>query len=208
VEQFTLRDIKPIEDYELTRRAFFSFADHISRERGVLVGPSVLVIFENRQTILFQLQETLRSSGIRQPSSMLEELEAYNRLLPGRNELVAVMLAEVRASGERTGVPTLPDGDSAVELLVGTRCRVRAVMEDVRLRRLRKGALAYLRFPLAPNQVYSLRKLWTHASIRIDGPGYQHQQELPMECRRSLLADLGSRTRPRSVTDGDGSSAK
>ena len=46
----------------------------------------VTLVFENRRTLLFQIQEMIRVERIFEPSKIQEELDVYNALLPGTGE--------------------------------------------------------------------------------------------------------------------------
>ena len=52
------------------------------------------LLFENAQTVWYQVQEMLRSERITSEAGIAHELDTYNELLPGPNELAATMLIE------------------------------------------------------------------------------------------------------------------
>jgi hypothetical protein len=93
----TLDDILPLEEYAGRRREFFeSTSRYLDRYRRVRIGPRVTLLFENRQTLWFRVQELLRIARLTEPTRVQQELDLYNRLLPGRDRLQAALLIEVQ----------------------------------------------------------------------------------------------------------------
>ncbi|MBI4861261.1 MAG: DUF3501 family protein [Candidatus Riflebacteria bacterium] len=211
MHKLTLKDIKPISDYEETRRAFQAYVAVLRRDRFVPVGPRVNILFENRQTILFRLQETLRAANILESTRMLEEVAAFNQLLPDPGELVATMYVEFPAADGAQDASRLDrdkgaEGPSsrgiaaAVSLQLGARLRVPATSHPFP-RSSQARAVYYLRFALSRAAVQALRDPTAQVIVRIEEPGYRHQHALGLECRRSLAADLGGRGKRRPAAD-------
>src|SRR5438552_14756914 len=89
----TLDDILPLEEYAARRREFFeSISRYLDRYRRVRIGPRVTLLFENRQTLWFRIQELLRIARLAEPRRVQQELDIYNRMLPARDCLQAVLL--------------------------------------------------------------------------------------------------------------------
>src|SRR5437764_7869558 len=89
-------DLLPLEEYAARRREFFeSHARYLDRYRRVRIGPRLTLLFENRQTLWFRVQELLRIARLAEPARVLEELNLYNRLLPARGRLQAALLIGV-----------------------------------------------------------------------------------------------------------------
>src|SRR3954447_25274296 len=92
----TVDDLLPLEEYAGQRREFFeSLGHYLDRYRRVRLGPSVTLLFENRQTLWFRVQELLRIARLTEPGLVQQELDLYNRLLPGRNQLQATLLIDI-----------------------------------------------------------------------------------------------------------------
>src|SRR5207245_10435620 len=89
-------DLLPLEEYAGRRREFFEAqCRYLDRYRRVRVGPRAALLFENRQTLWFRVQEVLRIARLADPPRVRQELDLYNRLLPGPNRLHAALLVEV-----------------------------------------------------------------------------------------------------------------
>jgi hypothetical protein len=92
----TLDDLLPLEEFAAKRRELFdAHGRYLDRYRRVRIGPHVTLLFENRQTLWFRLQEVLRVARLAEPGRVQRELDLYNRLLPGRDRLQAALLVNV-----------------------------------------------------------------------------------------------------------------
>jgi hypothetical protein len=92
----TLDDLVPLDEYAGRRREFFeSLQRYLDRHRRVRIGPRLMLVFENRQTLWFRIQEVLRVARLADPERVQQELDVYNRLLPGRERLQAALVLDV-----------------------------------------------------------------------------------------------------------------
>jgi hypothetical protein len=95
--------MKPIErgevmglaDYESIRDRFRARVIAEKKARRVALGANASCIFENRDTVLMQIQEMLRTERITREPSIVHEIETYNELIPGAHELSATILIEI-----------------------------------------------------------------------------------------------------------------
>jgi hypothetical protein len=96
VKALTPDDLLPLEEFVVRRRELFeAHSRYLDRYRRVRIGPRLTLLFENRQTLWFRLQEILRVARLAEPTRVRRELDLYNRLLPGRNCLQAALLLSV-----------------------------------------------------------------------------------------------------------------
>ena len=92
----TVEDLLPLDEYASRRREFFeSHRRYVDRYRRARIGPHATLVFENRQTLWFRVQEILRVARLADPVRLQEELDLYNELLPRRDRLQAALLIEV-----------------------------------------------------------------------------------------------------------------
>jgi hypothetical protein len=92
----TLDDLLPLDEYASRRRELHgSLQRYVDRYRRVRLGPRLTLLFENRQTLWFRVHEVLRVARLAEPARVQQELNVYNRLLPGRGRLQAALLIEV-----------------------------------------------------------------------------------------------------------------
>ena len=95
MKPLTVDDIQNLHEYELARAAFRSRVIEIKGRRRVPLGPLMTLVFENRDTVRFQVQEMLRVERIVQPDKVLHEIETYNELVPGPGEIAATLFIEI-----------------------------------------------------------------------------------------------------------------
>ena len=70
----TQTDLLSHADYETQRPAFQREVIGLKKRRRIEVGPLVTLIFENRETLRFQIQEMIRAERIFEPAKIQEEL--------------------------------------------------------------------------------------------------------------------------------------
>lgn len=87
-------DLYNLETYAVERAAFRSRVLAHKQLRKLHLGEHVTLLFEDRLTIQYQIQEMLRIERIFEPAAIQEELDAYNPLIPGGCDLKATMLVE------------------------------------------------------------------------------------------------------------------
>src|SRR5258706_16155320 len=87
--------------YERIRERFLRSVIERKQPRYVKLGPNMTALFENRDSVLLQVQEMLRTERITQEKAIEHELETYNALLPGERELSATLFIEYPERDER-----------------------------------------------------------------------------------------------------------
>jgi hypothetical protein len=75
----------------------------LKERRRVEVGPYLSFVFENRETLLFQIQEMCRAERIIDDARIQEEIDVYSALLPGPGELSATLFIEIADKDQRSG---------------------------------------------------------------------------------------------------------
>ncbi len=180
-------DLLPLEEFAGQRRQHFeAHRRYVDRYRRVRLGPRLALVFENRQTLWFRVQEVLRVARLADPLRVREELAVYNRLLPGRGRLQAALLIE--AAEESAAWPTLR-GDE-VRLRVGG-AAVPAELVTCRPEDCAVGAAHWLHFSLDDTARRRLADFRHPAHVEVVNPSYAHQSDpLAEEVRQSLLDDL------------------
>jgi predicted RNA binding protein with dsRBD fold (UPF0201 family) len=84
MQQIHLSEIKNLVEYEKVRDAMRARVIELKRNRRVAVGDNLTFLFENRDTVLFQIQEMVRTERIVDEARIQEEIDAYNALVRGR----------------------------------------------------------------------------------------------------------------------------
>ncbi len=189
----TLDDLVPLAEFAGRRRELVtSLRRYVDRYRRVRIGPRLTLLFENRQTLWFRLHEVLRVARLAEPGRVQQELDVYNRLLPGRGRLQAALLIDVtdetRLAEELAPWQALRGED--LPLCVGSRCfpanLVTCRPEDRTL-----GAAHWVQFVLGADGRRLLADYLQPAHFACLLPAYSHHGEpLSDDVRQSLLDDL------------------
>src|ERR1035437_5885215 len=91
----TLSDISNIAEYEKQRPAYRQRVIDAKKNRRIHVGPVMTFVFENRDTVLFQIQEMVRTERLVHDEHIQHEIDTYSLLLPSHDELSATLLLEI-----------------------------------------------------------------------------------------------------------------
>lgn len=91
-----LSDVVNLVEYEKVRGAMRRRVIELKRARRVTVGAHLSFVFENRDTLLFQIQEMCRTERITDEARVQEEIAVYGALLPGPGELSASLMIEIQ----------------------------------------------------------------------------------------------------------------
>src|SRR3954452_25145635 len=118
--KLTVDDIADLRAYERERAEFRAHVIEIKKLRRVSVGPFVTFVFENRETIRFQIQEMARVEKIISDEGIEAELRAYNPLIPEPGHLSTTMFIELTTEAQlREWLPKLVGIERLVEIRVG-----------------------------------------------------------------------------------------
>jgi hypothetical protein len=88
-------EILPLGDYEQIRPHFRARIIEEKRARRVRLGAELAVSFENRDTVLLQIQEMLRTERITAEPAIAHEITTYNDLVPGPDQLSLILWVEI-----------------------------------------------------------------------------------------------------------------
>ena len=75
MNKLTLTDIRPLSEYEPIRKDFRGRIIELKRNRRVPLGEYITLVFENRDTLLFQIQEMMRTEHIYDQSKIQDEID-------------------------------------------------------------------------------------------------------------------------------------
>lgn len=183
-------DIKGPGIYAGIRDDFRRRIIEIKKHRRVSVGDRVTLVFENRHTLIFQIEEILRAEGITSAEAIQVEIDTYQPLMPTEDSLSATLFLEVPADADpRVELDRLVGLDEHVVLHIGPH-EVRAEFEPGRSTDQRISAVQYTRYRLSPEARKALASAATPMSVEIDHPEYRHRVDVPDDVRASLSADL------------------
>lgn len=189
MRQLTRGDIKGPALYAGIRDDFRKRIIEIKKPRRIDVGDRVTLVFENRHTLIFQIEEMLRAESMTQEEQILGEIEVYNSIMPTDDSLSATLFLAVPPNADaRTELHRFIGLDEHVILHIGNHV-IRAAFEAGRSTDDRISAVQYTRYPLSPEAKQALLTEGTKLAIEIDHPNYRHRTECSEATRASLAAD-------------------
>ncbi len=186
-------EIKSLADYELARDAFRKRVLEVKNVRRVRVGEHLTILFENHDTVLYQIQEMLRVERITEPTAIAHEIRTYNELIAGPDELVATLLVEYEEPGERARMlRELVGLDRHVSLVVDGEAPCRALFDEAQMSEQKISSVHYVRFPLGGDRSVALRD-GAGAALVVDHPRMSERAVLDAESLAALRSDLADR---------------
>lgn len=192
--KLTLDDISDLRAYERERADFRARVIELKAKRRVHVGPFVTFVFENRDTIRFQIQEMARVEKIISDTGIEAELRAYNPLIPDPGHLSATMFIELTTEAElREWLPKLVGVERAVELRIGPDAQpIPCLLDPDHEAQLTRDEITasvhYVGWALDPGQIEAFAA--GPVVLAVDHPAYGYELELSDVTRAELLADL------------------
>ena len=186
-------DVRDLVQYEKVRDEMRHRLIALKRWRRVPVGDRLTFLFENRDTVLFQIQEMIRTERMVEEEKILEEIETYNDLMPGARELSATMFIEVDDPGRiREVLDSLKgiDRGSTVALQIGGRFEAPGIFEGGRSNEEKISAVHFVKFPFSDSARDAFLDWREPVELVVDHPRYKERTKIDGDTRRSLMADF------------------
>ena len=180
MEKLIRSDLFSLEEYSINRDSFRKKVLEEKKHRKVYVGEHVVLLFENKNTIQYQIQEMLRIEKIFDAEGIQEELDAYNPLIPDGSNLKAVMLIEYPNVEERKEKLKILKGiEKKIWIKVGSHNKVFAIADEdlEREDETKTSAVHYLRYEFSASMIND----WKNDSsivIGIDHENYQSPETI------------------------------
>jgi hypothetical protein len=190
--RLSVADIADARAYERERDDFRAHVIELKRRRRVHVGTIITVVFENRDTMRFQVQEMARVERIFTDEGIQAELDVYNPLIPEPGQLCATLFVELTSDEQvREWLPKLAGVEQALVFRLGdgseVRCRVDAQHASQLTREHTTAAVHFVDFQFTAEQVAAFGP---GVVLAVDHANYQESMELGEATVTELLADL------------------
>ncbi|HET7223599.1 MAG TPA: DUF3501 family protein [Rhodanobacteraceae bacterium] len=192
MQPLSQNDLLSLETYARQRGDFRTRVLAHKRDRKVRVGEHVTLLFEDRLTIQYQVQEMLRAEKIFEPEGIAEELAAYNPLIPDGVNLKCTMLIEYDdAEVRKRELLRLRNIEHDVQLVVGDRAPVKAIADEdlPRSDEQKTAAVHFLRFELDAAMAADFKR-GRPVTFRIGHPNYHAEVQLTEAQQNALAADF------------------
>jgi hypothetical protein len=193
MQKLTRADLLSLEQYAEQRKAFRVEVMEHKQLRRVALGKHITLLFEDRLTIQYQIQEMLRVERIFEPEGIADELNAYNPLIPDGSNLKATLLIEFEDVEERQrALQELIGLEDKIWIQIGDFEPVTPITDEdmERENEEKTSAVHFLRFEFTP-QMIAAAKRGAPLTIGVDHPRYSATLALVPEATRvSLVADF------------------
>lgn len=191
MRKVTREDIKDIAEYEKIRPDFRRFIIELKKIRRVPVGDILSFVFENRDTVIYQIQEMMRAERMVDEEKIQQEIDVYNELIPAKGQLSATMFIEIDDLERlRETLPRLVDIEKAVYLRIGAEHDIHGEYEPGRSKADTTSTVHYLKFTLTPEQIAAFQDEANDAYLEVRHPRYRARAKLEGQTRQSLIEDL------------------
>ena len=156
----TREDLWSLEEYALRRNDFRAQVMAHKRHRHIAIGEHVRLLFEDKMTIQYQIQEMLRVERIFEPDGIQEELDAYNPLIPDGANLKATLMFEYTDVEQRKRMLALLKGaEHKVWIKVADHAPVFAIADEdlTRENEEKTSSVHFLRFELPDADIHDIK---------------------------------------------------
>lgn len=189
----TAESLMSLEQYAKNRKEYRAKVLAHKKNRTVILGEHITLVFEDELTMRYQIQEMLRVERIFEEEGIRDELNAYNPLVPDGSNWKATMLIQYPdIEQRRKALADLIGIEDRVWVQVEGHPRVHAIADEDLERETdeKTSSVHFLRFELAEPMKRALRQ-GASLSVGVDHPNYRAAIEsVPVQVRDALLADL------------------
>ncbi len=193
MQKLTREDLYPLERYSELRPEFRARVMAHKRDRRLPLGPNLVLYFEDRLTMQYQIQEMLHAERIFEAAGIQGELDAYNPLIPDGGNWKATLMAEFPDAAERRrALARLVGVEDRVWLRVQGFDPVYAIADEDLERDTpeKTSAVHFVRFE-PTREMAAAAKAGAALAAGVDHEHYRRTVDpLPEPVRASLMRDL------------------
>lgn len=193
MKKVSREELLDITEYEKIRADFREKLMALKNNRRILVGGHLNFLFENHDTVLYQIQEMMRVERIVEEAAILHELNTYNEMIPPEGGLSATLLIEFETPEQRAvELIRLKGLEGALAFQVGDLPPVPAQYDARQVGEERLSSVQYLQFPLGPEH----RAGWMEAAkngtlqLQSNHPHFTYATTLPLIVAETLAQDF------------------
>ena len=185
-------ELLDIIEYEKVRNDYRKDIIAYKKNRRFTLGPNVTIIFENKKTLMFQIQEIMRAERLVHDRQIQEEIDVYSSIMPSKKELSATLFLEVTEEHKIRSVLDSFIGlslNNSVYFKIGD-SKVYAAFESGREKEDNISSVHYIKFPFDQKAINGLKNNDLKLSLNINYNEYSYSHEILASSRISLQKDL------------------
>ena len=188
------QDLLTLEEYAEKRSSIRQETIQVKKLREVHLGSHIRMIFENKQTVQYQIQEMLRIEKIFESSEIQDELDVYNALVPNGSNLKATMMIEYPDVAERVeALSRLIGVEKSIYFQVDGHDKVFPICnEDLeRETDVKTSAVHFMRFEFDQNMIADFVS-GSDVKVGSAHPNYDYETLLDSQSQEALSEDFNS----------------
>ena len=188
------QDLLTLEEYAEKRSSIRQETIQVKKLREVHLGSHIRMIFENKQTVQYQIQEMLRIGKIFESSEIQDELDVYNALVPNGSNLKATMMIEYPDVAERVeALSRLIGVEKSIYFQVDGHDKVFPICnEDLeRETDVKTSAVHFMRFEFDQNMIADFVS-GSDVKVGSAHPNYDYETSLDSQSQEALSEDFNS----------------
>ena len=185
-------DLYTLEKYAEIRGEFRKKIMAHKENRRVEIGQHLLLLFEDKLTMQYQIQEILKAEKIFEAADIEEELEAYNPLIPdGTNWKATMMIQYDDVEERRKMLGELVGIEDVTYMQIEGFDKVFPISDEDLSRddEHKTSAVHFLRFELDPDMINAAKQS-APIFAGVEHEKYNHTTKLADNTRASLVSDF------------------
>jgi len=187
-----LKDLMDIIEYEKIRDDYRKELIDYKKHRRISLGPHVTITFENRRTLIFQIQEMMRAERLVHDEQIQAEIDVYNSILPPHGALSATLFIEVTEEPQIRPILNKFIGLTTGEYL-WFECggqKVFAQFEEGREESDKISSVHYIQFNFKEKQFNNFIDHSKSVYLNIQYKEYSYKEKLSGDTHKSFIKDL------------------
>jgi hypothetical protein len=192
MKELASKNLLSLKDYEKQREQIKTDLLLHKKDRSITIGENILLLFEDFDTIKYQVHEMLRIEKISKEADINEEISAYTSLIPDGDNLKATMLIMYpNVEERRVMLKKLHDLENNIYLCIDDGKRIFAVSDEdlERTRDEKTSAVHFLRFQLDSNSIEKFKSS-DNISFGAAHDSYSSHTKINSETKSALLNDF------------------
>ena len=187
-----IEELLDIIEYEKIRNMYRKDIIKYKKNRRISLGPNITIVFENKKTLMFQIQEIMRAERLVHDKQIQSEIDVYTSIMPPKRGLSATLFLEVTEESKIKSVLNSFIGLSLGNFIffqVGDK-KVNVVFETGREKEDNISSVHYIKFKFDKDILADFKNKDIKAGLVINFKDYNYSFDIVNEFRNSLIKDF------------------
>ena len=190
MQKIQLGEIKSVKDYHKERSKAHQHIMSVKAPRRIIIGPYLNFLFENKDTMLYQVQEMVYTENITDTKAIQHEIDVYNAMIPSAYELKATLLLEFEQPEVRqVKLAELLGLEKEISILINGKHKVSATCDTSQIDEKKLSSVQFLTFYLG-EEITTAFLNTDKVEIVTSHPASSYRSGLTKDQLTALKADL------------------